>query len=73
MECFKNSREFSSSPSRIYHACVICKYGGALNMIIVYGEKNEKGALINDCWGLRKHRNGAWDWMLAPYDEDYEP
>ena len=60
-------------PPRIYHACSICKYGGALNMIIVYGGRNDKGIPLNDCWGLRKHRNGTWDWVLAPYDEGYEP
>lgn len=60
-------------PPRIYHACSICKYGGALNMIIAYGGRNDKGEPLNDCWGLRKHRNGTWDWVLAPYDEGYEP
>ena len=58
---------------RIYHACSICKYGGALNMIIVYGGRNDKGSPLNDCWGLRKHRNGTWDWVLAPYEDGYEP
>ena len=28
---------------------------------------------MNDCWGLRKHRNGTWDWVLAPYEDGYEP
>ena len=66
--------ENSPLPSpRIYHACSICKYGGALNMIIVYGGRNEKSSPLNDCWGLRKHRNGTWDWVLAPYDDGYEP
>ena len=60
-------------PPRIYHACSICKYGGALNMIIVYGGRNDKGIPLNDCWGLRKHRNGTWDWVPAPYDEGHEP
>ena len=60
-------------PPRIYHACSICKYGGALNMIIVYGGRNDKGSPLNDCWGLRKHRNGTWDWVLAPYEDGYEP
>ena len=42
-------------------------------MIIVYGGRNDKGSPLNDCWGLRKHRNGTWDWVLAPYDDGYEP
>ena len=60
-------------PPRIYHACAICKYGGALNMIITFGGRDEKGNPLNDCWGLRKHRNNTWDWVLAPYEEGYEP
>ena len=68
------TKENSPVPSpRIYHACSICKYGGALNMIIVYGGRNEKGSPLNDCWGLRKHRDGTWDWVLAPYEDGYEP
>ena len=58
---------------RIYHASAICKYGGALNMIITYGGRDEKGNPLNDCWGLRKHRNNTWDWVLAPYEDGYEP
>ena len=42
-------------------------------MIIVYGGRNDKGSPLSDCWGLRKHRNGTWDWVLAPYDDGYEP
>ena len=60
-------------PPRIYHSCAICKYGGALNMIITFGGRDEKGNPLNDCWGLRKHRNDTWDWVLAPYEEGYEP
>ena len=60
-------------PPRIYHSSAICKYGGALNMIITYGGRDEKGNPLNDCWGLRKHRNNTWDWVLAPYEDGYEP
>ena len=42
-------------------------------MIITYGGRDQKGNALNDCWGLRKHRNNTWDWVLAPYDEGYEP
>ena len=58
---------------RIYHSSAICKYGVALNMIITYGGRDEKGNPLNDCWGLRKHRNNTWDWVLAPYEDGYEP
>ena len=66
--------ENCETPSpRIYHACSICKYGGAFNMIIIFGGRNEKGNPLNDCWGLRRHRDKTWDWVSAPYDENYEP
>ena len=42
-------------------------------MIITYGGRDEKGNPLNDCWGLRKHRNNTWDWVLAPYEDGYEP
>ena len=60
-------------PPRVYHACSICKYGNASNMIVVHGGRNEKGIDLDDCWGLRKHKNGAWDWCLAPYEKGYVP
>ena len=52
---------------RMYHASGICKHGGASGMMIVYGGRAENGGALNDCWGLRKHRNGTWDWVRAPF------
>ena len=72
-EVLKTKENTPSPPPRIYHACNICKYGGAANMIIVFGGRDDKGNPLNDCWGLRKHRNNTWDWVSAPYDEGYEP
>jgi hypothetical protein len=57
---------------RMYHACALCRYGGAQNMVILFGGRTEKNVPLNDCWGLRKHRNGTWDWVLAPY-QNYTP
>ena len=52
---------------RIYHSAAICTYGGANGMMVVFGGRKKNGQNLNDMWGLRKHRNGVWDWMKAPY------
>ena len=52
---------------RIYHSAVVCTYGGANGMMVVFGGRRKNGQNLNDMWGLRKHRNGVWDWMKAPY------
>ncbi len=52
---------------RIYHSAVVCSYGGANGMMVVFGGRRKNGQNLNDMWGLRKHRNGVWDWMKAPY------
>jgi hypothetical protein len=52
---------------RIYHSSVVCTYGGANGMMVVFGGRKKNGQNLNDMWGLRKHRNGLWDWMKAPY------
>lgn len=59
--------------SRMYHASSVCKYGGACGMMIVYGGRGESSNALNDTWGLRKHRNGTWDWLKAPYSNNYSP
>ena len=52
---------------RIYHSAVVCTYGGANGMMVVFGGRKKSGQNLNDMWGLRKHRNGVWDWMKAPH------
>ena len=52
---------------RIYHSAAVCTYGGANGMMVVFGGRKKNGQNLNDMWGLRKHRNGKWDWMKAPY------
>ena len=52
---------------RIYHSAAVCTYGGANGMMVVFGGRRKNGQNLNDMWGLRKHRNGVWDWMKAPY------
>ena len=58
---------------RMYSAFALCKYGGASNMIILFGGRGDKNTPLNDCWGLRRHRSGNWDWVKAPYTKEYEP
>ena len=59
--------EFSKAPPpRAYHILEICKSGKAKGMIMIFGGRSEFGIPLNDCWGLRKHRNGLWDWVKAP-------
>lgn len=58
---------------RMYHANSVCKTGGASGMMIVYGGRSDSNNALNDSWGLRKHRNGTWDWLKAPYSNSYAP
>ena len=44
---------------RIYHSAVVCTYGGANGMMVVFGGRKKSGQNMNDMWGLRKHRNGV--------------
>ena len=51
---------------RVYHTTAICPQGSAQNMIVSFGGRDNEGQSLNDIWGLRKHRNGNWDWVQAP-------
>lgn len=58
---------------RMYHASGVCKYGGASGMIIFYGGRSDTHQPLSDTWGLRRHRNGDWSWVVAPYSNNYAP
>ena len=60
-------------PPRMYHAAAVCKYGGAAGMIVIFGGRSDGSSALNDTWGLRKHRNGSWDWVNAPYRTNVVP
>ena len=51
---------------RLYHSMGIIKAGKAKGMIILFGGRDINKKALNDCWGLRKHRNGNWEWIIAP-------
>lgn len=53
---------------RIYHSASLCMFGVSNGMMIVFGGRNKNGKILNDLWGLRKHRNGVIDWIKAKYD-----
>ena len=54
---------------RVYHSADVCQSGAAAGMIVIFGGRiTEKGSNDNwSCHGLRRHRNGTWDWVRAPY------
>lgn len=52
---------------RLYHAAGICTKGNAQGMMIAFGGRDAGENALGDTWGLRRHRNGTWDWVLAPY------
>ncbi len=54
-------------PTRVYHTAAVCNYGFANGMMVIYGGRKKEGNVLNDMWGLRRHRNGSWDWTKAPY------
>lgn len=61
----------SEMPSpRVYHSAALCQTGTATGMIVVYGGRGADQVATNDAWGLRRHRNGTWDWVKAPSKSD---
>lgn len=63
-------KEDSVPSPRLYHAAGVCAKGNAQGMMIIFGGRDSSETALNDSWGLRRHRNGTWDWVLAPYKSD---
>ena len=62
------------SPSpRVYHAASVCTKGNASGMMILFGGRDGADHALNDTWGLRKHRDGSWDWTKAPIQSQVIP
>ncbi|EAR82584.2 serine/threonine-protein phosphatase (macronuclear) [Tetrahymena thermophila SB210] len=55
---------------RVYHSASLCQTGSANGMMVVFGGRTQDQSPLNDTWGLRRHRNGMWDWVLAPYKQN---
>jgi protein phosphatase len=53
-----------SPPCRVYSTIGICRFGKAKGMIMLFGGRDSEGNALNDNWGLRKHRDGSWEWVI---------
>lgn len=54
-------------PVRVYHSASLCATGSATGMMVIFGGRTSDSSALNDTWGLRRHRDGRWDWVPAPY------
>lgn len=50
-------------PTRVYHSAALCSKGTANGMIVIFGGRTQDQSALNDSWGLRRHRDGTWDWV----------
>eukprot|EP01017_Pseudomicrothorax_dubius_P042425 TRINITY_DN6922_c0_g2_i1.p1 TRINITY_DN6922_c0_g2~~TRINITY_DN6922_c0_g2_i1.p1 ORF type:complete len:790 (+),score=105.53 TRINITY_DN6922_c0_g2_i1:1108-3477(+) len=57
----------NSPTPRAYHSAALCSQGEAAGMLIIFGGRSADQTTLDDTWGLRRHRDGAWDWTRAPY------
>lgn len=48
---------------RLYHTTELGIYGSCAGMIVVFGGRDANKKALDDLWGLRRHRNGVWDWI----------
>jgi len=69
-----NISEDSIPLPRVYHSSAVCTKGNAKGMMLIFGGRDGSENPLNDTWGLRKHRDGKWDWAQAPsYKTDIYP
>ncbi len=52
---------------RVYHSAALCQTGSATGMMVIFGGRTADQSALKDTWGLRRHRDGRWDWVKAPY------
>ena len=41
--------------------------------MVSFGGRTTDQSSLADTWGLRRHRDGRWDWVKAPYKADTSP
>jgi len=58
---------------RAYHSAALCSTGSAMGMMVTFGGRTADQSALKDTWGLRRHRDGRWDWVKAPYKSGEEP
>jgi protein phosphatase len=42
-------------------------------MMVCFGGRTSDQSSLADTWGLRRHRDGRWDWVKAPYKAGETP
>ncbi len=57
---------------RVYHSAALCQTGSATGMMVIFGGRTSDQSALKDTWGLRRHRDGRWDWVKAPYKPSTE-
>jgi len=57
---------------RSYHSSALCTTGSATGMMVTFGGRTADQSALKDTWGLRRHRDGRWDWVKAPYKAGFE-
>jgi protein phosphatase len=57
---------------RVYHSAALCSTGSATGMMVIFGGRTADQSALKDTWGLRRHRDGRWDWVKAPYKPNTE-
>lgn len=60
-------------PARVYHTASIWRTPNKTEMVLIFGGRTNEGQPLNDLWGLRRHNNGDWDWLEAPYRPSCQP
>ncbi|MCQ2819399.1 MAG: metallophosphoesterase [archaeon] len=51
---------------RLYHSVGLITEGNNSGMMILFGGRDATDNPLSDIWELRKHRNGQWQWIMAP-------
>jgi hypothetical protein len=57
---------------RAYHSAALCTQGSATGMMVTFGGRTADQSALKDTWGLRRHRDGRWYWVKAPYKAGLE-
>jgi protein phosphatase len=60
-------------PPRVYHSSALCMTGSATGMMVSFGGRTSNQSSLADTWGLRRHRDGRWDWVKAPHKTEMAP
>ena len=61
--------DFGSAPEpspRLYHSCGFSQSGNAQGMMILFGGRDRNESPLGDIWGLRRSKDGIWEWVQAP-------